>query len=148
MKAYTIFHFYQISKQYCGEIIDECIDKLQIPHCKKITNSEGVFLNLQPIATHSINFHQMTTQTSPEKGKIDYILANTRGLITIKRNKCKFLREVTMSNNGSQIIGLTKTWVKDNLDDEILRYFKEGERKQRGRQRNLITRRGSYTNIP
>ena len=47
------------------------------------------------------------------------------GLITLKRNKCEFLRRTTEHGNShKKIIGVTETWAKHNFDGEYKEAFK------------------------
>ena len=93
---------------------------------KQLNSIEGIniiilndekYLKLTPSSSLSINFHHHEKQSNDtDANKIDFILANMQGIITNKKNKCKSIRNLTMSNNGSQIIGLTETWAKDNFN--------------------------------
>lgn len=55
---------------------------------------------------------------------VDIFLLNTQGLVTNKKNKCSFIKEVTSSNTESKIIAITETWGKKHFDGEYLKAFK------------------------
>ena len=56
---------------------------------------------------------------------IHFGLANIQGLITTRRNKCKFVEEITRKGSNHQVIILTETWTKDKYKGEILDHFKD-----------------------
>ena len=55
---------------------------------------------------------------------VDLFLLNIQGLITNKKNKCSFIKEVTSSKSQSKIIAITETWGKKHFDAEYLKAFK------------------------
>ena len=60
-----------------------------------------------------------------ELNAINFSLANIQGLITNRRNICKFVKDVTASGTKHQVIVLTETWTKNNYDAEITEHFRD-----------------------
>ncbi len=60
-----------------------------------------------------------------KSNSIHVVLANIQGLITNRKNKCKFLRDVTKTESKHQVTVLTETWTKHNYEGEITEHFKD-----------------------
>ena len=83
-------------------------------------------VRLRPVSTDSKNYHKEAIDRGIKESRaIQYSLANIQGLITNKRNKCKYVEEVTNRGNKHKVIVLTETWTKDKYQGEILNHFKD-----------------------
>ena len=94
----------------------------------KISNKEIVsyLVSMKPITTESQEYHYNEAKKAEKDSKsIQYSLANIQGLITRKRNKCKYVEEVTDRGMKHKVIALTETWTKDKYQGEILEHFKD-----------------------
>ena len=63
-------------------------------------------------------------ETSEYFKTTDLFLLNVQGLVTNKRNKCSFLKEVTASEIERKSIAITETWGNKHYDTEYLKAFK------------------------
>ena len=130
-----IYQLYQTNKNYNGETLDEFTNSLMpnfnntstIDHKSKETS----MTNAQPITATSLKHHDRLDNTNKTENfnqnniKTDFILANVQGIITQKKNKVQFIRDITTSKNKNQIIALTETWAKDNYDAEFQQHFQD-----------------------
>ena len=88
-------------------------------------------INTLPITATSIKHHDRLNNTNKTDDfinnniKTDFILANIQGIITQKKNKVQFIRDITKSKNKNQIIALTETWAKANYDAEFQQHFQD-----------------------
>ena len=118
-----------ITEKSCPlEILEDQVDEntknkspLEIPENHVEENTEA---SSHPIILENHLDNDYTEQTGNNTEKIHIAMANIRGLITKKRNKCKFLWDTTREDNCKhQIIILTESWTKGNYEKEILRHF-------------------------
>ena len=125
----TIYHFFQQSKSYNGETLEQFEQLLCQEHPVTMISSSQKstkVTNLEPSSAACKSFHTDTAKKNYEKdNSIHLALANIEGLITNKRNKCSFVRDVTRTDKRHQIIVLTETWTKKNYEAEITAHFKD-----------------------
>ena len=90
----------------------------------------GKFYYVYPISDSACAFHGIEYEplsTESPSGVCSFNLANIQGLITNKRNKCKFVDLATSSESSqSRIIALTESHLSSSkqFDAEILKQFK------------------------
>ena len=92
---------------------------------EKIINDDNTITTTNNTTTTTNTNNNNNNNKNNNNNNIDIILANMQGIITKKKNKCKFIRDVTKITNPSQIIALTETWASDNFDTEFQRHFKD-----------------------
>ena len=110
-----VFQMYQRSKLYKGETIEIFQEEISHSHnlTTTVTNKTNVThtVTLTPTSTQSKEHHKQCQPAAKEISEgISIAMANIQGLITRRKNKCKFLRDVTRDSGCKhQIIMLKET---------------------------------------
>ena len=123
-----MFSLYQKTRLYQGETIQEFQEKVAANHniVTIVSGTEYSYsVPLEATSRTSKTHHLRLEEVDrAEANSINLRLVNIRGLITRRKNKSRFVRDITKDTRSKhQIIAITETWTKDIHEKEITEHF-------------------------